>query len=107
MICSLLLRYNSPLPSPTADIICEWFSKIAASTVGRAFSGAVDRALFEAFSICFLTELDRDSYPAVLALIAEFIGPDAKRMREPLRKPNAVGDGGRDHVQVGMTFKKS
>ena len=54
----------------------------------------------EAFSICFLTELDRDSYPAVLALIAEFIGPVAKRMREPLRKPTATDDGGRDHVQV-------
>ena len=87
-------------PSFSLRTLCRAL-KIAASTAGRAFSGAgVERALFEAFSICFLTELDRDSYPAVLALIAEFIGPDAKRMREPLRKPPATDDGGRDHVQV-------
>lgn len=38
----------------------------------------VSRSLFEAFSICFLTELDRESYPLVLGLIYKYIHNNEK-----------------------------
>lgn len=50
----------------------------------------MERSLFEAFSICFLTELDRDSYPIVLALIVDHICKKKKGMGK-IKMPGQKG----------------
>ena len=48
--------------------------------------GSVKRSLYEAFSLAFLTELDRSSYPAVRALISKHV-IGAKETDKVLRQP--------------------
>ena len=60
--------------------------------------GSVKRSLYEAFSLAFLTELDRSSYPAVRALISKHV-IGAKETDKVLRQPILQTD--THSVQVG------
>ena len=46
------------------------------------------RSLLEAFILCFLTEVDRSSYDAILALIRKRLDPKGKVSKLPLKSSN-------------------
>jgi len=53
--------------------------------------GSVKRSLYEAFSLAFLTELDRSSHPVVMDLISKYIvgvKETSRLLKQPIAQPN-------------------
>ncbi|TRY63986.1 hypothetical protein TCAL_02073 [Tigriopus californicus] len=61
----------------------------ALSIASRNPTGNIDKSLTEAFCICFLTELDKDSYPIVLTCILKYF-PSKSQGSQEMAQPSSV-----------------
>ena len=88
---------NSPSLVISSTFVIVLFSR-ALKIASRNPCGSVKRSLYEAFSLAFLTELDRSSYPAVRSLISKHVIGN-KETDKVLRQPILQSD--RNSVEVG------